>query len=203
MLKGKTPDFGPGTGVAKGIARGMGAGLLAGATSFESVGTQTYADSPFTAKRKFQDALAQERYKTKWTDLTPDQQNILKEDRAEDFSILERAVKEGRFVNPTDTRKFQEQQRSAGGLVKAALPIEQRKLLQGFPLAVSRVVGGYTLNDKRFNAYLGLLKQQLKENLFAEDFARLTPDETDEELKRVVSKAKADAWDDLKDQQGL
>ncbi len=141
---------------------GFIAGLFGGGLSFIGEGVSSYKDSEITQLQKYQDGMALDKYGKMWEDLTIKEQEKLS-NRNPILLQMENAVKLSRLT-PVDRSNLEQEQWNTGIRVFASLPDNIQDSLKTVgikKIELSRKIGDFIMNDKRFDFY----EQEVIKNL--------------------------------------
>lgn len=145
---------------------GAGMKVAASALAFFGAGVQTWEQSKWGVLSHEQDGLALETFGEEWDDLGPDEQVMLKRE----FPGLEQLRREAEY----DRKEFpllaelKAEQLEAGVQVQKKLPKKAQEELKRLKVPIgglSKTLGEWSLNDKRYEEYIKSTTSQLTREL--------------------------------------
>lgn len=147
------------------MSDGVLTALLAGGAATMSAGVMVYPQSAWQQEQEFKDELAKTAHGTKWDELTNIQQSILRAKNTTKFKDFDLKKKQEHKLRPAEISL--EEQRKAGQWVTKQLSSDQRHMIEesGVSVNISRTIGDWWLNDKRYRKYRRLTAKYLKEGL--------------------------------------
>lgn len=139
--------------------------LLAGSAAIMSAGVQTYPDAAYLKRIEFEDQIADKKYSKKWEDLTKVEQSKLRLSNRKKFAEFEQQIKVEKFGQPQEIALHE--QEAAGAWVLKQLSSPNRQLLASYGIQpnVSRYLGEYRLNNKKYRQYQRLVAKNIETGL--------------------------------------
>jgi len=145
---------------------GVLTGLLATAASTMSAGVSTYPTPAYVEKQDLQDKIAQQNFKKDWDDLNRSQQTALTFKYRKEFVPTEQQIKKERYEAQPEQISIAEQKQTEKWIV-SQLPAKQRQLIKdnAISIQISRNIGVWHLDDKKYKRYQQLTVHYLTEQL--------------------------------------
>jgi len=164
FIRGWTPQMA--TDFYDALARdGTIVALLASAAATMSAGVMTYPESAWQKEQEFKDKISQTAHKQDWEDLNSTQQRVLRMKNRTQFKEFELEKKQERKLRPAEISL--EEQRKAGQWIQKQLSKTHQNIIDesGVSMNISRTIGDWWLNDKRYKQYRNLTAFYLAQEL--------------------------------------